>query len=473
MIAVFSGCSAFVQAYFPDIDSSYEDAAFIRDDDVNYFPEVEAKPNYSIADGIQIGLAVIDYPAERYNGADGNTTGEDGTSSLPAAISPERGDSNENEFHQTARPTQSKRQMIYSAKFAIATATVNETIEQFIAGVNSIGGYLESRDDNRVVVRVPADSFDRVVDNTPSLGEVLSRSIKNEDVTRKYRNLRLRIESLAAAHQRILELLKTADKLDDIIKLEEQLRTLTLQLETAQGEFKSLSEQVAFSRVEIDFREKTSESAAQRTKKVSSFAWINQMGVKQIADEFEYLDQTDVSARRTLKTMWPGAVNMQLPDGFVVVQRKRNVLKAVTASDVRLSIRKLAVSQNGDIGFWADALTNHLVAHRGYELIVERTVRDARGREGRELTFDVVVGGEPTRYLATLFVDRRPFWSRNNAIQVTEFVAPKEEFQRQVDKLHESKAWRVVESRKSSKRELVGHAGRLSRMSARGQSPGE
>ena len=363
--------------------------------------------------------------------------------------------------------------MIYSAKFAIATATVNETIEQFIAGVNQIGGYLESRDDNRVVVRVPADSFDRVVDNTPSLGKVLSRSIKNEDVTRNYRNLRLRIESLAAAHQRILELLKTADKLDDIIKLEEQLRELTLQLETAQGEFKSLNEQVVFSRVEIEFREKTAEAAAQGSQKKSTFAWINQVGIKQITNAFEYLDWSDVTARRTLKTMWPGAVNIPLPEGFVVVERKRDELKAVTASDARLSIQKLPVSKNGDISFWSEALTNHLVDHRGYELVAVRNVRDARGREGRELTFDVVIGGEPTRYLATMFVKQRPIWSRNNVIQVTEFVAPKEEFQQQVEKLHESKAWRVVETRTNYKRAIVGHAARSHRMSARGQSPGE
>jgi|GEM_PF-2533116 hypothetical protein len=446
LIAACTGCQTTIGA------TTLPSGDFIRDDDVNYFPEYETAPNY----------ASIDF-----------TTAEGDATSMAASLSPSRNASDKSEFHQTARPAQSKRQMIYSAKFAIETATVNETIEQFINGVNGIGGYLESRDDNRVVVRVPANSFDRVVDNTPSLGKVLSRSIKNEDVTRNYRNIKLRIESLAAARQRILELLKTADKLDDIIKLEEQLRELTLQLETAQGEFKSLSEQVAFSRVEINFREKTAEAAALRTKKMSSFAWINRVGVKQIADEFEYLDQSDASARRTMKTLWPGAVNMQLPDGFVVVQRKRNELKAVTAADARLSIRKLAVSKNGDIGFWSDALTNHLVDHRGYELVTERTVRDGRGGEGRELTFDVVASGKPTRYLVTMFVKPRHVWSRHNVMRVTEFVAPKEEFQQQVEKLHESNAWRVVETRMNHEREIVGHAGRSHRVSARGQSPGK
>ncbi len=380
-----------------------------------------------------------------------------------------------------ATPARSQRQMIYTARFEIATAEVNKTIDRFVEAVNAIGGYLESRNDNSVVVRVPADSFNRVIDNITSLGDVLSRSIKNEDVTRQYRDLKLRIETLRAARQRLLAILETAEKLDDVLKLEEQLRELTLQIETAEGDFKRLGEQVAFSRIEADFRTKTVESASRRNNNANTIAWINQVGVDRVADGFTGLDAQNISARHTPATLWPGAVDLSMPEGFLIVNRKRKEVKAVTSNDAKLWVRELAVSKNGSIKFWADALVNHLVTNRGYELIDARIISGKHGREGRELTFDVVAGGVPSRYLVTLFVRRRPFWSRNNAIRVIEFVAPRNEFEEYVTQLHESKAWQVSDKHpeqaidwpKHNELQTAGRLARRNRMSARSQSPAE
>jgi hypothetical protein len=378
-------------------------------------------------------------------------------------------------------PVRSQRQMIYTARFEIATAEVNNTIDRFVEGTNAIGGYLESRDDNKVVVRVPAESFDRVIDNMTSLGDVLSRSIKNEDVTRQHRDLNLRIETLRAGRQRLLAILETAEKLEDVLKLEEQLRELTLQIETIEGEFKGLGEQIAFSRIEVAFRTKTVESASRRNNNANTIGWINQVGVDRVADGFSGLDAQNISARRTLATLWPGAVDLSIPEGFLVVDRKRKEVKAVTSNDAKLWVRELAVSKNGSIRFWADALVNHLVTNRGYELIDARIVSGKHGREGRELTFDVVAAGVPSRYLVTLFVRRRPFWSRNNAIRVIEFVAPRNEFDEYLTQLHDSKAWQVEYKRpepaidwpEHNELQTGGRLGRRSRMSARGQSPAE
>jgi hypothetical protein len=380
-------------------------------------------------------------------------------------------DTETNETQQTAPPLKSNRQMIYTAQFAIATPEVNETIDRFISEVDSIGGYLESRKDNHIVVRVPANTFDRVVEGMPSLGEVLSRSIKNEDVTRQHRDLRLRIETLLASRQRILQLLKTATDLEGIIKLEEKLSELTLQLEMAQSTLKNLGEQVAFSRVEVDFSTKSLGTASKQANQRSTFSWINQVGADRVASGFAGLDTKNTSTRHTLATLWPGAVEMQLPDGFLMVERQRQELKAVTANDAQLRVRKLVASKNGSLDFWSTALASHLVDRRGYELVDDRTVRDKQNRQGRELTFDVVVGGTPMRYLTTLFVDQRPFWSRTNAIQVIELVAPQDEFQQHVEKFHDGQAWRIVEESPRTDRQMAEKNDRSHRASARGQSP--
>ena len=58
-----------------------------------------------------------------------------------------------------AAPPGAARQMVYTARFEIATSNVEEAMGQFIRGAQGAGGYLESREDSRVVCRVPAARF--------------------------------------------------------------------------------------------------------------------------------------------------------------------------------------------------------------------------------------------------------------------------------------------------------------------------
>jgi len=248
---------------------------------------------------------------------------------------------------------------------------------------------------------------------------------------------------------------------------------LTLQLETAMGEFKGLGEQVAYSKIEVEFRLQSVEAAARRTNKVSTFSWINRIGANRVATAFDHLDTRDVSARRTLAAVWPGFVEMRMPEVFLIVDRKRKELKAVTSNDARLWTRELDVAKNGSLEFWSDALVNHLVTNHSYKLVNDHVVRDRRGREGREFTFDVVSRGVPNRYLVTLFVVQRPFWSQSNALHVTEFVAPKDEFNDHVARLHESDVWKIVDRTERAELRMVRQTGRRKPMSARGQSPSE
>ncbi len=191
LLAACSGCNAFVQANRLanlSVDGTGE-SSFNNDMEI----QGSVSPNY----------ASVSNPFE----------------ASPASANREAADADPS---STAPPTESKRKMIYTARFEIATIDVNETIDRFVESMNSIGGYLQSQNNNRVVMRVPADWFDKVVENMASLGEVLSQSIQNEDVTRQYRNIGLRVEALATARRRILTLLEGAENLEYVLKLEEQ-----------------------------------------------------------------------------------------------------------------------------------------------------------------------------------------------------------------------------------------------------------
>jgi hypothetical protein len=117
-----------------------------------------------------------------------------------------------------------------------------------------------------------------------------------------------------------------------------------------------------------------------------------------------------------------GCMSIQAPPRFLVIGRGTSELKAITPDEARLWVREFNDWKRGDLGFWAEALRNDFTGNRGYTLIEEQEVQDAKGRNGLELRFEAAAQGQAQGYLVTLFV--LPGWMKNT-LRVAEFVAPK------------------------------------------------
>lgn len=339
-------------------------------------------------------------------------------------------------------PSETGRKMTYSARFRIGTVDVEGTIDHFVKHIKLMGGYLESQDDSIVVVRIPATRFDEVVDGMKSLGKVLSRSIQAADVTTQHRDLNLRLETLAVARERLMALLAKAQNLDDVLKLEKQLREITIEVETAQAVLKGLNEKIVYSRIEVTFQAHNI-NGSQGPNKTSVIPWINRVGAEQLLNGFRGLETEAASDRRSLATLWPGFVEMKMPEGFLVVDRRRHDVKAVTSDSALLRLRQLDAPKSGAIDFWAESLRNHLAAKGSYDLVEQHVVRDRRGRKGREMTFDVMTAGVLKRYMVTLFLHESPFWFQRNTLKITEFLSPTNVFDDYIARLHLSESWQV------------------------------
>jgi hypothetical protein len=314
------------------------------------------------------------------------------------------------------------RQMVYSARFDIAAANADEAMGQFIRGVQSAGGYLESREDARVVCRVPAARFQEIVAGMPTLGTIVSQTIRNDDVTRQYHDLRLHIETAEWSRRRVLGLLDKAEKLEDIIKLEEELLKLTATIESLKGTLETLSEQIAYSRIEVLFRARVPEPSLARPDTYSPFPWINRVGAEQVVEGFGPVETTGSPGA--------GLLSGGSLEGFLIVAGDSSELKAITPDASKLWVREFAGPQRSDLGFWSKALHSDLIDHRGYHLLRETPVRDAKGKEGVELVCDVVVQGQAQRYLVAVYALDAPFWRRGSAVRTVEFVAPVATFEK-------------------------------------------
>jgi len=332
------------------------------------------------------------------------------------------------------------RLMVYSARYRLATPNVEEALGRFVARVEQMGGYLESRENGRVVCRVPAENFQSVVGGLPTLGEILDQSIHNQDVTTQHRELGLRLQTAQWSRDRVLTLLDRANKIEDVLKLEETLRRLTQQIEQIKGQFKQLSEQIAYSRIEVKFQSKSPEAIAGGPTGLSPFGWINRVGVENVAEGFDAGELSDVEEDVIPPTLWPDAVRMDLPSEFLIAVHKRHELKAITPDESKLWVRKFSVSRRGNLAFWAAALEKHLVDHRGYKLLDRRSVRAPGDEQGLEMIFETSTRGAAQRYLVTLYVEPGSFWSKRSTVRLVEFVASSDQFDRYVSDVQRAAA---------------------------------
>jgi hypothetical protein len=180
------------------------------------------------------------------------------------------------------RNAEPKRLMIYTASYELLVPSVADSIRAFVERVEGLGGYLQKRDGARVACRVPAARFGELIAAIPSIGAVLLESLEAADVTRAYRDLEIRIENAEKARQRLLSILEKADKVEEVLAIEADLRRLTEEIERMKGELRYLADQIAFSTITVLFRSSAPEPTPVRARQPSRFEWLNEVGVENV-----------------------------------------------------------------------------------------------------------------------------------------------------------------------------------------------
>lgn len=188
----------------------------------------------------------------------------------------------------TAEPDASpstRRLVIYTAHFGVLVASVDDSRQRFLAFIEKNGGYLESQDDARVTVRVPADRFQLTIDGLSEYGPITHRRVDAQDVTKRAFELALRIDNAEKSRARLLALLADAREMKDILAIEVELRRLTEEIELLKGELRTLEDRVAFSTLTVEFQSNAPPPIVYGRRQ-SRFQWINQVGAENVQGGF-------------------------------------------------------------------------------------------------------------------------------------------------------------------------------------------
>ncbi len=180
----------------------------------------------------------------------------------------------------------SKRLMIYRAAYGLLVANVDESVQKFMAQAVAAGGYLEARNGDQVSVRVPVARFQPIVDALPAMGTITAQNLAAMDVTKQCTDTTIRMENAEASRRRLLELLKQATKMEDILSIEREIRRLSEEIETMKGELRYLADQVAFSTISVQFQANAPPPVAWPAQQRSRFEWVNAIGLERVLYDF-------------------------------------------------------------------------------------------------------------------------------------------------------------------------------------------
>lgn len=153
------------------------------------------------------------------------------------------------------------RALILTASIAMRAQDPWGAADRAQAVATSLGGEVMSmsqsgKGDDRsasVVLRVPADRFNDALRQLRALSdvEVLSSSVDSKDVTEQFVDLEARLRAKQAEEQRYLALLARAERIEDILRIDQSLAQVRTQIEQLTGQVNSIKTRTTFSTISI------------------------------------------------------------------------------------------------------------------------------------------------------------------------------------------------------------------------------
>ncbi len=309
-----------------------------------------------------------------------------------------------------------QRQMIYNAELTVTVPSITSAMIDAKNLTENLGGYLQKQSNRRrsMTVKVPSKKLEKFINEISKLGNVTSKDISCRDVTDQMFDLDIRIDNLEKLRTRLTELLKKAKKVEDMIKIENELGRITGELERLKGQIRLMKNKVAYATIEIKFN-----SPVPHVRLVARVPvpWVRSLG-NEIQKNNYYPNGRD-----------DFPYDMELPVGFVALFARYDSLVAVSAGDVFL---KLTVHDNlkgGNPEFWRKLIERSLTEGHFFRIVSRKEIKLDDGTELRVINAAKTIGGKRYQYMIAFAVVDHWYWS-NPRVILFEAWGPENEFEK-------------------------------------------
>ncbi len=168
---------------------------------------------------------------------------------MTVAAAPEKGGPTYSAYDSSTTTTD--RMVIYNASLTIVADNITEALTQITNLATNFGGFVVnsniSEDQSRLYAyisfRVLATHFDDTIHALHSLAvDVKSETTSGQDVTQDYTDLSAKLRNLEASETQLLELMKKAGTVADILEVQRELTNTREQIEITKGRMQYLEQ---------------------------------------------------------------------------------------------------------------------------------------------------------------------------------------------------------------------------------------
>ena len=159
-------------------------------------------------------------------------------------------------------PADWNKQLIKNAVLEMYVNDAKSSGNAIKEAVRSTGGYIASASEvqmssqikNEMVIRVPREKFDELLDRlSGSADSVSQKNITSEDVSEEFIDTKARMQAKEKVKDRYYDFLNQARNIEEILKVENEIRTLQEEIESAAGRINYIQHQSALSTIRLTF----------------------------------------------------------------------------------------------------------------------------------------------------------------------------------------------------------------------------
>lgn len=162
-----------------------------------------------------------------------------------------------------------EEKLIKTVDMSVETKAYEDMLKALNEQIVAFGGYVENMSSyngsiydsyrsNRyadMVIRIPADRLNSFLNEVSQLSNVVRQSESTKNVTLAYVDLQSRKEALTVEEDRLLDLLKIAESVEDIITIEERLSQVRYEIESMESSLRIYDNKINYSTINLSIEE--------------------------------------------------------------------------------------------------------------------------------------------------------------------------------------------------------------------------
>ncbi len=174
------------------------------------------------------------------------------------------------------------RKLITTMNISAETDDLTSVVTGVENKVKELGGYIESSNISNhttysskisrsasITCRIPKDKLDSFTELVEGSTNITNKSMNVEDVTLSYVDIESRKNALKTEEKRLLEILESAETVEDIITVEDKLSDVRYELESIESQLRSYDNRIDYSTVYLNIDEVATFTPVEKESAVS------------------------------------------------------------------------------------------------------------------------------------------------------------------------------------------------------------